>query len=113
VRTSHTVLGYRYVRLDEDGRIVERGAGSPGGTGNRGIEIDFSADADRSVHKLFYFSINLSDEKMRLNTPFLAFLSELKRSDALLQSHLVHDPQASVFHHSRPGAGEERDDFAG
>ena len=53
-RSHHTVLGYRYVRLDQEGRIIERAADykAPGRIGNKGLEIDFRTDADRSVHKL-------------------------------------------------------------
>ena len=79
-RTHHTVLGYRYVRLDKRGRIIERAADykAPGRIGNKGLEIDFRTEADRSVHKLYYFSVNLSDGRLRENKPFLAFLSGLK-----------------------------------
>ena len=74
------MLGYQYVRLDNDGRIVERAAGykAPGRIGNKGLEIDFRTDADGSLHKLDHFSVNLSDERLRENKPFLAFLSGLK-----------------------------------
>jgi hypothetical protein len=98
VRTKHTVLGYRYVRLDEEGKVVPRAAGVSDG-GNRGIEIDFSADANQSVHKLFYFSINLSDEKMKQNKSFLAFLSGLKSVTTFFKatSYMMHAPQFSII----------------
>jgi len=87
-RTDHTVLGYRYVRLDTQGRIVERAADykAPGRIGNKGVEIDFRTDADRSVHKLFYFSVNLSDERLRQNRPFLTFLAGLKGMTTFLKA---------------------------
>ncbi len=79
-RTGHTVLGHRYVRLDAEGRIVERAAGyrAPGRTGNLGVEIDFRGRAGTPAHKLFYFSVNLSDKRLQENKPFLAFLEGLE-----------------------------------
>jgi hypothetical protein len=99
VRTRHTVLGHRYVRLDDQGRIVERDAATSVGGGNRGIEIDFSDDADQSMHKLFYFSINLSDERMRQNRPFLAFLAGLKGTTSYFNatSYMTHKAQFSII----------------
>lgn len=95
-RTHHTVLGYRYVRLDERGRIIERAADyrAPGRIGNKGVEIDFRTDADQSVHKLFYFSVNLSDERLRENKPFLTFLAGLKGMTTFLKatSYMPHQP---------------------
>jgi hypothetical protein len=99
VRTDHTVLGHRYVRLDEEGRIVERGAATVGGGGDRGIEIDFSADTDQSIHKLFYFSVNLSDERMGQNKPFLAFLAGLRGVTSYFKatSYMTHKAQFSII----------------
>ena len=96
-RTNRTVLGYRYVRIDEQGDVVER---EPAGAGaDRGIEMDFQSDADQSVHKLFYFSINLSDDKMRQNKPFLAFLAKLKPVVSYFKatSYMTHKPQFSLI----------------
>jgi len=79
-RSNHTVLGFRYVRLDQEGHIIQRAADyhAPGRIGNKGVEIDFRANADQSVHKLFYFSVNLSNERLEENPQFLKFLSSLK-----------------------------------
>ena len=109
VRTDHTVLGYRYVRLDEAGQIVERAPGyhAPGKIGNKGVEIDFRTDGDQSVHKLFYFSVNLSNQSLRDNSPFQSFVSG-SRDRHIPQGDLVYDPQAGVLHRSRAGAVEER-----
>ncbi len=95
-RTHHTVLGHRYVRLDENGRIVERTADykAPGRIGNKGVEIEFRTDADQSVHDLFYFSVNLSDSRLKQNKPFLTFLAGLKRMSTFLKatSYMPHQP---------------------
>jgi hypothetical protein len=101
VRTNHTVLGFRYVRFDDAGRIIERPAGykAPGKIGNKGVEIDFRRDDDQSVHKLLYFSVNLSDKSLRDNQPFLAFLGSLKGSATLLKatSYMVHKDDFSII----------------
>ncbi len=95
-RTHHTVLGYRYVRLDENGRIVERTADykAPGRIGNKGVEIEFRTDADQSIHNLFYFSVNLSDDRLKQNKPFLTFLKGLKDTSTFLKatSYMPHQP---------------------
>jgi hypothetical protein len=100
-RTHHTILGYRYVRLDTNGRVVERVANykAPGRIGNKGVEIDFRLDANGSVHKLFYFSVNLSDERLREDQPFLAFLRGLQGMTTFFKatSYMPHDPAFSII----------------
>ena len=100
VRTHHMVLGYRYIRLDETGHIVERPAEfhAPGIT-NKGVEIDFQADDDASVHKLVYFSVNLSDKTLQENKPFLAFVGGLKGATTFLKatSYMIHKPEFSII----------------
>jgi hypothetical protein len=101
VRSNHTILGFRYVRLDDAGQVIERPAGykAPGKIGNKGVEIDFRRDDDQSVHKLLYFSVNLSDQRLRENQPFLAFLAGLKRTSTFLKatSYMVHKPEFSII----------------
>jgi hypothetical protein len=96
VRTNHTILGYRYVRLNDAGQIVERAADyhGPGKIGNKGVELDFRRDSDQSVHKLFYFSVNLSDERLRQDQAFLSFLNGLKGATTYLKatSYMLHKP---------------------
>ncbi len=100
-RSHHTVLGYRYVRLDTGGRIIERTANykAPGRIGNKGIQIDFRSDEDQSVHTLFYFSVNLSDERLRENKPFLTFLDGLKGMVTFFKatSYMPHAPAFSII----------------
>jgi len=101
VRSHHTILGFRYVRLDDDGLLVERAADyhAPGIIGNKGVEIGFLSESDRSVHKLFYFSVNLSNQRLQENRPFLSFLSTLQGSTAFLKatSYMIHRPEFSVI----------------
>jgi len=94
VRTGHTILGFRYVRLNDAGQIIERAADyhAPGKIGNKGVELDFRTDSDQSVHKLFYFSVNLSDERLRQDPAFLTFLTSLKGATTFLKatSYMLH-----------------------
>jgi hypothetical protein len=101
VRSHHTILGFRYVRLDDSGEIVERPStyrGS-GKNWNTGVEIEFLSDNDQSDHKLFYFSVNLSDDRLKENLPFLSFLSRLQGSTTFLKatSYLIHQPGFSII----------------
>jgi len=88
VRSGHTILGYRYIRLDEHGKIVARPANfhGPGKIGNKAIDIEFRTDADASVHRILYFSVNLSDARLRNDPQFLAYLSGLKNTMTLLKA---------------------------
>ena len=54
VRSRHTILGFRYVRLNDQGQIIERPAEFmvPRKLGNKGVEVEFLRDDDQSVHKL-------------------------------------------------------------
>jgi len=101
VRTGHHVLGFRYVRLDETGQIIERAADYHAATryGNKGLEIDFQTDADSSFHKLLYFSVNLSNDRLRENLPFQQYLSRLKETVSMLKatSYMTHQPGFSMI----------------
>jgi hypothetical protein len=101
VRSRHTILGFRYVRLNDRGQIIERPAESIGlrKVSNKGVEIELFRDDDRSVHKLLYFSVNLSDERLRENQPFLAFLEALQKPATLLKatSYMIHKPEFLII----------------
>lgn len=101
VRTHHQVFGFRYVRLDEAGEIIEREAifKAPTRFGNKGIEIEFKTDVDSSLHTLYYFSVNLSDERLVENKPFLAYLSHLPSVTTFLKatSYMTHQPAFSMI----------------
>jgi hypothetical protein len=101
VRRHNTILGFRYVRLDEQGRVIDRTPDykAPTRFGNKGVEIEFRADAEQSTHKLYYFSVNLSDDRLTENKPFLAYLSRLKGTTTLLKatSYMTHKPEFSLI----------------
>jgi len=100
-RSRHTVLGCRYVRLDEQGNIIERALSYkvPGKIGNKGVEVEYASDVDGSIHKLAYFSINLSDDRLEPNEPFLTYLSGLKGMTTFFKatSYMTHEPGFSII----------------
>ena len=101
VRTGHTVLGFRYVRLDEAGEVIDRAADykAPTRYGNKGVEIEFQSDADSSLHRLLYFSVNLSNDRLKENTPFQQYLSRLTGTVSMLKatSYMPHQPGFSMI----------------
>ncbi len=101
VRTDHQVLGFRYVRLDDEGKIIERVPTykAPTRFGNKGVEIEYKTDADSSIHKLYYFTVNLSNERLLENKPFLTYLSSLNGATTFLKatSYLTHRADFSMI----------------
>lgn len=104
VRTGHTILGYRYVRLDDQGNVIERPADyhTPGRIGNKGIEIEFRTDSGGSTHKLYYFTVNLSDQRLKEDPQFLMYLQHRKGFATLLKatSYMTHRPEFSIIRNS-------------
>jgi hypothetical protein len=104
VRMNYTVLGYRSVRVDEKGEVVERPESwrAPGRIANKGVEIDFRSDADGSVHKLFYFSVNLADDHLKEDPQFLAFVGKLNGMATYFKatSYMTHKPEFSMIRDS-------------
>jgi hypothetical protein len=100
VRTQHTLLGFRYVRLDDSGELIERPVNyhTTGVIGNKGVEIEFRSE-DGSVHRLCYLSVNLSDQRLRNDAAFLKFAAKLKGSSTLLKatSYMTHKPEFSAI----------------
>jgi hypothetical protein len=101
VRRHNTILGFRYVRLDEHGQIIDRAADykAPTRYGNKGVEIEFRGDSEPSTHKLYYFSVNLADDRLTENKPFLTYLPRLKGSTTLLKatSYMTHRAEFSLI----------------
>jgi hypothetical protein len=87
-RTEHTILGFKYVRLDEQGQIVDR----PGGVAveathaNKGFEVEFRTDADQSTHVLYYFSLNLDNKHLSGNKGFLTYVNAMKPPTTMLKA---------------------------
>ncbi len=104
VRTDHHVLGFRYVRLDEEGSVIERlpTFKAPTRYGNKGVEIEYQSDTDASLHTLYYFCVNLANDRLSENQPFQRYLSRLSDATTFLKatSYLVHRKDFSVIRES-------------
>lgn len=101
VRSGHTVLGFRYVRLEDNGEVMERPASyvSTAAFANKGVEIEFRSHADQTIHRLAYFSVNLADDRLRENKAFLAYAGRLKGTATLLKatSYMTHRGDFSII----------------
>jgi len=101
VRTNHTVLGFRYVRLDEQGQVIDRTLDyhATARYGNKGIEVEFRTDADQSLHQLFYFSDNLADNRLKENKPFQMYVQSLKGATTMFKStsYMLHRREFSLI----------------
>jgi hypothetical protein len=101
VRQHFTITGFRYVRIDDNGRIVDRPVNYKAATpyGNKGLEIEFRSDKDQTVHNLYYFSVNLDDGHLLVNKPFLAYSATLNSTFTLLKatSYMTHHPEFSMI----------------
>jgi hypothetical protein len=101
VRTNHTILGFRYVRLDEQGQVIERTLDyhAPTRYGNKGVQIEFRTDGDQSLHQLYYFSANLADDRLTENKPFQTYVAGLKGATTMFKStsYMLHRREFSLI----------------
>jgi hypothetical protein len=99
--SEHRILVLRYVRLDEEGNVVERPAlwRAPGRIGNKGIEVLFDDGPGHPVQKLYYFSVNLADDHLGQNQAFLRFLHRLGPLTTFLKatSYMPHRPEFAMI----------------
>ncbi len=100
-RTDHTVQGMKYVRLDEQGKVADRQGGVPveAEYANKGFELEFSNNSDQSRHRLYYFSLNLSNKKLDGNAGFLRYANSLPSPITMLKatSYMPHHPDFSTI----------------
>ena len=99
VRTNHTITGYRYVKIDDTGKVVERDPNAEAKVQNRGVEVDFTDDATKAAHRLFYFSLNLADDHLKDNKGFPAFVPQLGGMTTYFKatSYMTHRPEFSII----------------
>ena len=79
--------------------IIDRGPEVSNKANDKGVEIDFSTDEDQSVHKLIYFSVNLANDHMEKNPPFLAYLAGLNNVSTYFKatSYMIHQDGFSMI----------------
>jgi hypothetical protein len=100
-RTEHTILGLKYVRIDEEGKVADRPGGVPveAPYANKGFELEFSSDTDRQPHRLYYFSLNLGNQKVRGNLGFQKYVESIPHPTTLLKatSYMPHHAEFSII----------------
>jgi hypothetical protein len=101
VRTNHTILGVRYVRVDDDGKIVERPLDwkTDSKFANRGVEVEFESAPGAPSQRAYYFSINLDDEHLGANSSFKAFLARVTDTVSMFKatSYMTHHDEFSLI----------------
>jgi hypothetical protein len=101
VRTQHTVLGYKYQRLDEEAKIVDRPGGVPveAKYANKGFVVEFRNDADQSIHRIYYFSINLDNKHLAGNAGFNRYVTTMPPHTTMLKatSYMPHHDEFSAI----------------
>lgn len=101
VRLHNTILGFRYTRLDDAGRLIDRDLSYKPRTpyGDKGLQIAYRSDLDQSVHQMYYLTINLDDEHLKTNQPFVKYAVELKGAVTLLKatSYMMHRDEFSTI----------------
>jgi len=101
VRRHNTILGFRYTRLDDDGKLIERDLSYKPRTpyGDKGLQIAYRSDEDQSVHQMYYLTINLDDEHLKTNPQFVKYSAGLKGAVTLLKatSYMTHNDEFSTI----------------
>ena len=101
VRTDHTVLGFKYVRLDEKGEVVDRpnNAHIEAKYANKGFVVEFRSEADKSIHRLYYLSLNLDNNHLKGNTGFSTWVKAMPTHTSLLKatSYMTHHDEFSII----------------
>jgi hypothetical protein len=88
VRTGNSITDIKYVATKSNGELVHYNSideAKQDTLRNRGIEIEFFG-ADSVMKKAYYFSVNLADDVLKKNTPFIAFVDGLKPYNTYLKS---------------------------
>jgi hypothetical protein len=93
VRTGNTVLGCEFQWVDESSRVLVRPAGQK--IHDWGFALDFRNDADGSVHRLYYFSVNLASDHLDKNPEFQKQMAALGPVVTYLKStsYMTHRPE--------------------
>ncbi len=101
VRLHNTILGFRYTRLDDAGKLIERDRSYMPRTpyGDKGLQIEYRSDQDQSLHEMYYLTINLDDEHLKTNPAFVKYAAGLKGAVTLLKatSYMTHRDEFSMI----------------
>ena len=100
-RTDHTILGFRYVKVDADGKLMEREERykSTDPDWNTGVEIEFQDGKTKAIQKLLYFGVNLADARLGKNKSFLSFIDSMGQVVTYMKatSYMMHHSDFAVI----------------
>ena len=87
-RMGQTISSIKRLELDEKGDVLETAYEVSPKKVKRpyGVRIDFFASGSKAAKTVFYYSVDLSDERMGLESKFYAYLSKLDRVTAFIKS---------------------------
>jgi len=93
VRTGNSVLGCEFLRVDEAGQVLVRPAAQK--IHDWGFALDFRNEGDGSVHRLYYFSVNLASSHLDMNPEFQKQMAGLGTVVTYLKStsYMLHRPE--------------------
>lgn len=84
-RSGHHIDSIRYLKLQEDGTVVDEGPLESPKDKRRAVEIRFHLTSDNVPRRLYYFSTDLA-EGLEKNPAFLHFVRGLGRADTFVKS---------------------------
>jgi hypothetical protein len=100
VRTGHTVLGFKYARIDEQGQIIDRpdNAHVDAKYANKGFAVEFRNDDDKSLHRIYYFSVNLDNPHLHGNAGFMKYATTMPPHTTMLKatSYMPHHDEFTI-----------------
>jgi hypothetical protein len=97
VRTGNTVLGCEFLWVDESSRVLVRPAEQK--IHDWGFALDYRNDNDASLHRLYYFSVNLASDHLDKNPEFQKQMAALGPVVTYLKStsYMLHRPEFSTI----------------
>lgn len=98
-RRGYNIVSVSNVAIDSTGKWQYAGDQETGRYSTRGVKIDFASDTGRTLQSVFYFRADISDEGLKKNKPFAAFLHSLPACHTYLKaaSYLMHGKDFSVI----------------
>src|SRR5262249_35963178 len=97
VRSHYRILGMEEMMFNADGKLVPR-VEPASGPRNRGIALELDTEQDHSLHRLYYFSVNIANDRLAKNPQFDKLLSGPKMVTFLKStSYLLHQDGFSTI----------------
>ena len=91
-QTNHKIHSFSHVYIGDNGQIVESQNTHTAGKIN-GIKFCFFSDDDTSLRNLYYFKVNVADDKIKQHPEFYTFLDKSGTKYTYIKSgsYILHD----------------------